>query len=102
MHIKLLFVACYLLSLSQTSASKQMDWCRPEFCGFVSCVSSERLCSFPNAKRIDKGGMCGCCDACVLVKKRGQQCFALSENLGFLDIECEEGTKCDIGSLTCQ
>ncbi|XP_035208195.1 uncharacterized protein LOC118182920 [Stegodyphus dumicola] len=78
------------------------SFCRPHLCKYVSCWREEALCKYPGAKRIPKGGICGCCDRCVIVKKRNQQCFALSERHGAIPIECEEGTACSIVSLRCE
>ncbi|GBN10624.1 hypothetical protein AVEN_238467-1 [Araneus ventricosus] len=76
--------------------------CQNAVCDYMSCRMTEKLCKFPGAKRIKNAAFCGCCDKCVIVKKKGQQCLAVSGIFEVTDIECEAGTICSVVTFRCE
>ncbi|GFY50936.1 uncharacterized protein TNIN_438591 [Trichonephila inaurata madagascariensis] len=64
--------------------------CKEDTCAIVLCLVAE--CK-KGEIFVEKGGYCGCCDACRTIKKEGE-CCQIEEKGVPLTEQCEEGTSC--------
>ncbi|XP_055935244.1 uncharacterized protein LOC129965415 [Argiope bruennichi] len=92
----LLFILCF-----PYICSTKKFHCTPDICRFMHC-EVKRVCEYPNSYMKRKGGLCGCCDECIVVRFKGEMCSAVIDQMYPPKIVCAAGLICDEYTLRCK
>ncbi|PRD28037.1 UNVERIFIED_CONTAM: hypothetical protein NCL1_33657 [Trichonephila clavipes] len=92
----LLFVLCALF------VSLMRDFpCTHNVCKVMHC-EPKKSCEYPNSYIKKKGGLCGCCDECIVIKNEGEICNVVVNEMYPPKIMCAPGLECHEYTRRCR
>ncbi|KAG8181141.1 hypothetical protein JTE90_002501 [Oedothorax gibbosus] len=93
------FCASFLLDSAWPRMDKKFH-CFPSICKFMHC-EVKRICEYPKSYLKRKGGLCGCCDECRVLRREGETCNVIFNMMYPPKLVCSFGLKCDDYTFRC-
>ncbi|KAG5878746.1 hypothetical protein JTB14_021785 [Gonioctena quinquepunctata] len=88
--MKVLLVLSIIVAVVEFSNS--LIACPKDYCKTVKCTPV--ICNKETEIFVEKGGFCGCCDACYRKLYEGDRCITLAIGGGPFMARCVDGLKC--------
>ncbi|CAH1976045.1 unnamed protein product [Acanthoscelides obtectus] len=80
-----------LVAIALTFEESEAVACTQSICKLFKCTQPKCI---SKQVLVKKGGFCGCCDLCVTILKKGQQCPNSHVRAGPPTTRCAKGLRC--------